>query len=478
VRFVGARGTLVAEATAGGRQRLVEAAGRARATVGALGAFSAARRTVAEFAFGRGAFAAFVARSACRTVRAVAVAGFDRLREAAFAAFGCTALAFEAARRAVAARPTLAAATVLRGATVAAEARAVGCVAFTAFRSLATRSAFRRTACAWTSTAERTAFAVVAARGAITKAARSAFAAIRTAFEPAGRTFGSVTGFTARRAVTAIGSAFEAARGAFAAIRTAFKATWRTFTSIACTFKTTWRAIGAVTTALEPARSPFAALTATFEAARSPLAAIASAFKTARRATGTATATLKPTRRALAALAVSPARCAFATIRTAFKSTRCALSSVPTRGAVATTFKPARAPFTLSLTRRALATITTTFKPTRRALTIIPTRRTTRALATRRPIRRRAMRATGVPLARKRSFSPCRTRRTRAGTGRLADARRPLAAARRASAFTPRPARSRRRRPGAGRARRLTRRRAAGTDRGAFGRSRPRVLGC
>uniref|UniRef100_UPI0038B7E6C2 hypothetical protein n=1 Tax=Paraburkholderia dipogonis TaxID=1211383 RepID=UPI0038B7E6C2 len=103
-------------------------------------------------------------------------------------------------------------------ASVAAETRSIGCVAFAAFRTLATRTAFRRTACAWARTAERTAFAVVAARGAITKAARGAFAAIRVPFETAGRAFGSVTGFTTRRAVTTVGTTFEAARSALAAI--------------------------------------------------------------------------------------------------------------------------------------------------------------------------------------------------------------------------------------------------------------------
>lgn len=106
-------------------------------------------------------------------------------------------------------------------------------------------------------------------------------------------------------------------------------------------------------------------------------------------------------------------------------------------------------------------------------------RRTAGSFAARRPIRRcpaRSAGATRIPLAGKRSFSPWRTR---ASACRLASAGGPLAACR-AGAFTPcsvEPGR-RCRRPWSARTRRLTRRRASGTDRGAFGRSRPRVLGC
>src|SRR6266702_5452150 len=121
-----------------------------------------------------------------------------------------------ARRGAVAARPSLAGAALLRGAAVAAEARTVSALVFPAHRTLAARSAFRRAACGWTRPAERAAFAFVAARRAVAfEAAGSAVAAVSGAFE------------TARRFFAAIARTFEAAGGTFAAVTTAFKAARR-----------------------------------------------------------------------------------------------------------------------------------------------------------------------------------------------------------------------------------------------------------
>ena len=228
--------------------------------------------------------------------------------------------------------------------------------------------------------------------------------------------------------------------------------------------RTAFAVVAARGTIAEAARGAFAAIRAAFKAARRHASArVTTATLQTDAAHVTSMAALRHQRRRGAALAANPRRASPPSTRRALNASprrrgavaaphdRAGTLAVALRGAVATIRAPsnrrgrAASPSRLPA-RRAFATITATFKPTRRALTLIPTwstitrafkpaRRTTRALATRRPIRRRAVRATRVPLARKRSFSPCRTRVVRHRPAY----RRPPAACRRRAAPAPSP---------------------------------------
>ncbi|WP_415117494.1 hypothetical protein [Paraburkholderia sp.] len=397
--FAGAGGALVASAARGGRQRFVEAPGRA------AGSFATARRALAGFAFvgcpvaARVAVVAFVttrcARWTLRAVRTFAVAAFYGFREGAFAT-----LAFEAARGAIAvARAAFGAAALLRRTAIAAEARTIGGIALPAYRTIATHAAFRRTARARARTAERAAFAIVAARRAVTETARCAITAIRTALEPA------------RCAFVAFACAFEATRRAFGTL-TGFAA---------------WRALAAFTRAFETTRCAFGTL-AGFAAWRA-IAAFTRAFEATRRAFGTLTG--------------FAARRALAAFTRAFEATRCAFGTL---AAFAATFEPARrasnsltrrTTLTVGAARNAFAALPGTCRPPRRACGIRASlTRKRRPLGTRRPrtaarrltargplrraIRRRAF--TRRARLRQRRLGPCRTgrltRRRTAGANR------------------------------------------------------------
>ncbi|GGC23652.1 hypothetical protein GCM10011400_07440 [Paraburkholderia caffeinilytica] len=273
-RFVGTgRAVVIAKAAAGGRQRLVEAASGPFAPVAALVTLAGTRRTIAELMSGRCPFAAVVARRTRRTVGSVTVTTFDGLRESALATPGIATFAVKTARCAVAARPAFSTAALLRGATVAAEA---GPIRGVARRTLAARSAFRRTADTRARPAERATFAVVATRGAVAfETAGRAVAAICVAFEAAGRT---LTIVPARRTVAALkpaGCAFVSVRAsleaagcalaALATIRTAFKATRRTLVALAAALKAARSALAAF--AISATRSAFATIAAAFKPA-------------------------------------------------------------------------------------------------------------------------------------------------------------------------------------------------------------------
>nr|WP_329959728.1 hypothetical protein [Paraburkholderia sp. MMS20-SJTN17] len=237
---------------------------------------------------------------------------------------------------------------------------------------------------------------------------------------------------------TACAGARAAERAAFAVV-----ATRRTLT------KTARRAIAAFRMAFEPARCAFA-LGRTFKPARCAFATLCTAFETTWRAFALA-------------CTLEPARCAFATLCTAFETSWRAF-------ALARTLKPARrtfSPLAEFAPRCAFTALRAAFKPARRTFS---------------PLTRLAPRCAFATLCAafvttRRAFSTLAPIGASFGSARRPRARRLRAAACRCRAFALgaalgckglRPCRRGR----------LSRRRAAGADWGAFGRRRPRMLRC